>query len=100
MANETKFRKYALVICLLPFLGYIISAFTQDFRYSNYRYIYQMGDVVKYCLWGASFVWGLGNSLDIYQTKDSWRRKALWITLSSLPSLFFILILVICATLL
>jgi len=74
ISNFIKFRiakleKFALLICGLAILGMFVGWFSNQFRYSDLRIIYQIGSILCYVLWGISFGWGLINAI-IFLLKD------------------------------
>jgi len=69
-ARLNKFQKIAIVICILPLFGSTVALFTNEFRYSEYRYIYLIGVATLYLCWGISTLGGLINALFIILRKN------------------------------
>ncbi|WP_157486079.1 hypothetical protein [Flavobacterium soli] len=81
-----KFQKIAIVICILPFFGVTIAQLTNEFRYSEYRYIYLIGVATVYLSWGIATIGGLINALFIhFEKKQELKIRIFWILLSLLP---------------
>lgn len=89
MKRVLNFKYIAVVICCLPLLGFTVSHFTKDYRYSQYLYIYSYGVLVVFICWFLSFLCGFLNSIFILTKKNlNVKTKILWICISILPILY------------
>lgn len=92
MTKLNKYQAFALSICALPIFGVIIAQLTKNYRFNHeLRYIYLTGVVIVYLSWIMSFILGVANSQNIVRNKNYKKPfKILWSTISLLPILYFI----------
>ena len=92
MSKLNKFQKSAVIICILPFLAIGVAQLTLGYRYSEYRFIYQIGGMLMWSLWFISFIWGLTNAIFILQIKSQkLKTRTIWAGISLLPLLYFVI---------
>lgn len=97
MIKLNKYQISALSICALPIFGVIVAQLTKNYRFNQeLRYIYLTGVVIVYLSWTTSFLLGIANSQNIVRNKNHKKPfKILWVTISLLPILYFIFMMLI-----
>lgn len=96
MSKLNKFQKSAVIICILPFLAIGIGRLTIGYRYSEYRFIYQIGGMLAWSLLTISFIWGLTNAIFILQIESQkLKTRMIWAGISLLPIVYAAAFLVI-----
>lgn len=88
-------RRNALIICCLPIIALIVSHFTKNYRYSEYRNIYLFGVATVYTLWFSSFLWGILNAILIWRKETQKVIRIIWFLISLLPIIYMIVGLII-----
>lgn len=91
-----KFKKIALLIPSLCFIGMIIGNLTERYRYSGFRSIYHIGWISCYILVFSSITWGIINTIFIFEEKNYMlTNKFIWIAISLSPIMYIGLMLFI-----
>lgn len=89
--NKNGIKKYTFLPLLLLLSAIFVSYSTQRFRYSEYRWIYHAGWVSCYILHLVAFVASIiTSSLILIEMKTGIKNKLLWLLLSLLPVVFWV----------
>lgn len=82
-------KRNSIYVVLLFISSFLVSKLTEDFRYSNYRWVYQIGWVFCYILHFSSLILSFVNSILIVKDiKMSLNEKKICLILS-LSTIFF-----------
>ena len=97
MTKLNKYQIFAFSICAMPIFGFLITQLTRNYRFNQeLRYIYLSGIVIVYLSWSTSFILGITNSINIVRNENYKRPfKILWTTISLLPILYIIFMILI-----
>ena len=70
--------------------AFLVAILTKDFRYSNYRWIYQIGGLSCYLFHLLSLVFSTVNSILIVKENLKIKEKTILLLLSLIPVFFWI----------
>lgn len=89
-----RFQKYAIAICCIFIIALIIHCLNITFSFSIPHSLYLTGLALFSGLVMISFMWGLVNSIFIWQEKYSLSKRLVWMVISLLPLFYFGLVLI------
>ncbi|CAL2090600.1 hypothetical protein [Tenacibaculum sp. 190524A05c] len=85
-------KRSAILIILLFISGMLIGKFTQRFRFSEYRWIYQFGSLLNILVTTGSLLWSLIHPLMIWsEDKKDWKKHLLWMIIGMVPFLYLVI---------
>jgi hypothetical protein len=65
----------------------------------NLRWIYESGKLISFGLFFGSLFWSLVNSIMlINESKYEWKKRLIWVFISALPILYFVIMMTIAMT--
>ena len=90
MLFKNKFEKFAIIVCLLLFIAFLLANISERFRFTEFRCFYQIGKMSSYLLLLVCLLWSGVNSIFLFYEKyDNKKRQWLWIAITLFPILFF-----------
>ena len=92
--NDPKYM--AILIIAIYVSGVIIKLLVEDYRISEYRWIYKNGNMVSFILTVGALIWSFFHPLIIWSQKHKkWKDHVLWIIIGMLPFLYIATMLII-----
>ena len=91
-----KLEKTAFIVCGIFIIGMIFGYMSGRFRYrfNDFGILYHFLWISNYILVLSSFVWGIVNAISILKENYNWQRKLIWVVISLLPVLYFIIMII------
>ena len=88
--NTYQTKLNAISILFIFIVGVLIGIISEYFRYSNYRWIYNIGSTLKFLMIICSIGWSFLHPILFFsKRKNEWKNDLIWIIIGFIPFLYF-----------